>query len=217
MSNPVGRPPKAHVAPTKGKTVATYARFKLRAWMSANGKTYTEVCHTFKIPIETVQSRFVGPDRAPISFWPTVEAWCGVPGCARYLGMHCPRTPDLDAEVDEVFDAAEDAERRIAKQYASAAGCPDLELLFLNQLKLALYARTASVREKATADLIDRIGGKAINRSVTFTPTGPTSSPALIEKFRQALAPRPKQLPPPKDQEVDAEVVIPIAGGSKAG
>ena len=70
-------------------------------------------------------------------------------------------------------------------ELAASLGHPELAPIITIELKLALSARAESVRQRAAADILDRVAGKPTQRVLDLTPKAPAENAELLLVLRQ--------------------------------
>ena len=200
------------------------ARQRLKQWLEANGKRQSELCSALLVDKARLCRFLKGSAALDLAAYRKVEAFTGGAVKADELANEVASTglrrrrsraakprpvASMTASAHEGALAAEVGtpapapvplgfDAGLPKRLADASGHPELEPLFLEMLKLATSASSGpAVRQRAVADLIDRIAGKATQKIADVTVKPPAENRELLVVLEQiAIAAKPALAPP---------------------
>lgn len=175
---------------------------RLRDWLESTGHKHVELVEALGIDKARVCRFLKGKAAlATLDQYRKIEEFTGGAIKADDLAAEAPPTgarhraakPSAPAAPEPAPvpspNLADDVLSRMAE--ALAPDHPEVRPLIAIELRLAASARAESVRQRAAADLLDRICGKATQRVVDATPRPPVEAPELIDLFASILKPAP--------------------------
>ena len=179
---------------------------RLRSWLESTGHKHVELVEALGIDKARVCRFLKGKAAlATLDQYRKIEEFTGGAIKADELAAEAPPTgarnrgakPSATAPAPAAPEPApvptpnlaDDVLTRMAE--ALAPDHPEVRPLIAIELRLAASARAESVRQRAAADLLDRICGKATQRVVDATPRPPVEAPELIDLFASILKPAP--------------------------
>jgi hypothetical protein len=183
-------------------------RERLRTWLETHGHRQAELVGLTHSNAARICRFLAGSSALPLAAYRAIEAFTEGAVKADELAAEAPSTAgarrtNKQSKVTRLRVAdpqAAGAETSVASEappipgfpqdlptrLAEAAGHPEAEFLFAGMLTLATSASSgAATRQRAFADLIDRLVGKAVQRVLDTTPKPPEENAELMLVLRQ--------------------------------
>ena len=188
-------------------------RIRLREWMDQNGRKQVELREALHVDGARM-CRFLRGEASlgTVDHYRAIEEWTDGAIKADELAAEAPPTGTKKTLERARREEAEPVGATIGAllfdpalpgELAEAAGCPKLAPLFDAELRLAFGARTEGARQRAIADLMNRVNGLPTQKVVDLTPRPPAEASDLIALFDTIL--RPKTLEPVPDAPAPEE------------
>jgi transcriptional regulator with XRE-family HTH domain len=182
---------------------------ELKAWLEKSGQRQVDLAGTLGVSKVRLSRLLKGQGTLLPSKLAAIEELTGIDGLALRLAAELPRgrsrkeTPPIPPAPLPPLD--EDAfPPGYAAKLAQKIGDLDAEPLIAAKLKIAFGARTEAIRDRALSDLLDRMAGKAVQRTRDETPQAPVVDDALIQTLTKlATPPKPplELVPSPAERD----------------